>query len=198
MPGYGLLMVPAARSPHKPAGPVASAHDRVQMLRLGLEDVGLPADAAGVWTDEIDRAEGTDPSYWVDTLARARSLIGEPCDLRFVIGADQLTALARWHDPHRILKLASPIILLRGCPSGEADRAQLVQEFARSGDWSDAEVACIRRGFIAGQPVIDASSTRVRTLLRVSPESSELDSLLTPRVLELVRQRDIYRQRSEG
>ena len=51
-----LIYMPAARSPHKSTGPVASDADRIAMLRLALEGESR----ASVWTDEIDRTRWHD------------------------------------------------------------------------------------------------------------------------------------------
>ena len=46
-----VVFVPAARSPHKKHGPVASDEDRVAMLRLATRRMKRCV----IWTDEIDR-----------------------------------------------------------------------------------------------------------------------------------------------
>jgi nicotinate-nucleotide adenylyltransferase len=114
-----LLAVPAARSPHKSAGPIASDAHRAAMLRLAFADVPR----AAVWTDELDRAAAAraaakpDASFAIDTLRRARAWLdahgGSAVTLRLLIGADQALALHRWREPAALIALAPPLIMLR-------------------------------------------------------------------------------------
>jgi nicotinate-nucleotide adenylyltransferase len=204
-PGAGVVMVPAARSPHKTASPGAAGFERVAMLERGLADVGL--DQKGVWTIELDRG-GKGPSYWVDTVRRASRWVKrkpETRRLRFVIGSDQLTAFDRWREPHEILKLARPIVLVRGdegTPVGGADAVvdqaaieRVMEPIRASGQWSDEELAAFADGFIIGQPIRAVSSTRVRELLAEDPEAAELERLLTPGVIRNIREHGLYGQR---
>lgn len=109
-PTATLVFVPAARSPLKEGGPEASGADRAEMLRLALAGV----ERAAVWTDELDRAEAGEASYWVVTLRRARALLGADQRLLFLIGADQALSFDRWHEPAEILRLAEAVVINRG------------------------------------------------------------------------------------
>lgn len=176
------MFVPAARSPHKSSGPLASDSERAAMLELAIESV----EHAGVWTDEIDRAASGEPSYWIDTLERARSLVGDAW-LGFVLGADQAVAFDRWREARRILKLAEPLVLLRE-PWGSAE----VLLGAMRDAWSDAELErwaswCVDVG------TMDVSATEIRALLRDDRENARLESLLSPGVLGFIRERGLYR-----
>ncbi|MEL7483218.1 MAG: nicotinate-nicotinamide nucleotide adenylyltransferase [Planctomycetota bacterium] len=180
-PGAGLVFVPAGRSPHKAVGPVASDADRVAMLDYLLKGV----EHAAVWTDEVDRADAGEPSYWVNTLERARSLVGGAW-LGFVIGADQAVAFDRWREARRILELAEPVVLLRepwGSPEVLLD--------AMRDAWSDGELErwaswCVDVG------TIDVSATEIRALLRDDRENARLESVLSPGVLGFIRERGLY------
>lgn len=154
-PGAWLVYVPAAQSPHKDAGPVASDADRVAMLELALADVPRSA----VWTDELDRDS---PSYWVETIRRARRLRPD-ARLRFVIGTDQAVAFHRWHLAGEILELAEPMVLLRE-PIGSAEALVEALASARVDDqraWS-GEAIERWRSWIAPVEPMPAASTDVR------------------------------------
>ncbi len=151
-----LVFVPAARSPHKDAGPTVSDADRVRMLEIAID--GL--ERAVVWTDEIDRARDGAASYWIDTLRRAREASGG-APLRFLIGADQAIAFHRWREFREILALAEPVVLPRGevaSPDALADRLR------RAGVWTHDEVAAWR-GWMADAPIMDVSATEIRRAL---------------------------------
>jgi hypothetical protein len=108
---------------------------------------------------DLDRADRASASYWVDTIERARTLVGDAW-LGFVIGADQAVAFDRWREARRILELAEPVVLLRE-PWGSAGS---LLDAMRDG-WSDAELArwaswCVDVG------TIGVSATEIRGLLR--------------------------------
>lgn len=203
--GSAVVMVPAARSPFKIDDPGAGGEDRVAMLRAGLADVGLAPERACVWTDELDR-DGS-ASYFIDTLRRARAVLGEDAQLRFVIGSDQLAVFHRWRDAHAVLATARPIVLVRGgseLATGQAVDAAMTDRVLAwlrreggGGAWSDEEIAVFAAGLIEGQEICDISSTRVRTILADDPSSPRLARLLTPGVLAYIRRHELYAD-SEG
>jgi nicotinate-nucleotide adenylyltransferase len=107
--GWWLVYVPAARNPLKAHAPVATDAQRIAMLRLATRAVPRCA----IWTDEIDHARAKKPSYWIDTLRRAREALPTPIELRFLIGSDQAESFHQWKDPREILAIAPPIVMLR-------------------------------------------------------------------------------------
>lgn len=99
-----VLFIPAGRPPHKPGRRISDARHRLAMIRLAVR--GRPE--FRVSTLEIDRAS---PSYTVDTLGvLARRHRGE----RFlIVGGDSLDEFRRWHQPDRILELATLAVAAR-------------------------------------------------------------------------------------
>ena len=132
-----LLYIPAARSPHKQRGPVASDDQRLEMLRLAIKDVAH----AAVWTDEVDRATSGTPSFTIDTVRRARAWLdasgGTRVTLRLLIGADQAAKFHTWREPRRIIDIAEPLVMLRR-PSESAD--ELRAAMAAPSLWSAGEL----------------------------------------------------------
>jgi len=138
--------LPAAQSPLKPTGPVASAADRLAMLRLACG--GTPQ----FIIDDREIARGG-VSYTVETLAEFAD--ERPAAERFLLlGADALASIRQWHQPERLLQLCTPAVLQRG---GHAEI-----------DWSvlDGLVEPSRRAAIeqavVPMPLIEISSTDLR------------------------------------
>lgn len=181
-PRTPLVFVPAARSPHKDAGPIASPADRVRMLELATADL----EHTGVWTEEIDRAESSDgPSYWIDTLESARALLGDDAVIRFVIGVDQLLALPAWRRWREILEIAEPLVLARP-PLEDADA--ILDALHEIDAWAGVEPgAWIDR--VVPAPVLPYSATEIRAALaRGNADVPGLD----PRVLAFIKDRGLY------
>jgi nicotinate-nucleotide adenylyltransferase len=97
-----VRFVPAAISPLKKSGPVATPRQRLEMLDLAIG--GNPA--FQVDKRELDR-EGV--SYTVETLEQLNQ--ENPDDELFlIVGSDVLPQFHRWRQPARILELAIPLI----------------------------------------------------------------------------------------
>lgn len=150
-----LIFVPTAAQPLKVDKPaVASARDRLEMVRLAV------ADDANYQVDdtEINR-EGL--SYTVDTLEHlAGRYVG--AELFFLLGQDALGAFKQWREPQRILQLATLALMMR---SGAGDVTE----------WRKAE-----RLVMVSTRRVDVSSTEIRDRLRTGksikgfvPESVE-------------------------
>lgn len=86
--------------------PVASAADRVAMLRLALQGEGRFA---------IDERELSPQAsgYTVDTLRALRRELGEAVVLYLLLGADQYAAFERWRAPEEISRLATLAVFAR-------------------------------------------------------------------------------------
>lgn len=189
-PGGWLVFVPAARSPHKKDNPIAPGDDRVAMLRAATQGFS----GVLIWTDELDRAardsaragRPAPPSYWVQTLRRARRALGGSRDLRFLIGDDQAASFHKWHDARGILRLAEPVVLLR-----VGDEAALRVSLEASGFWTPDEVSAWLGRVVPGER-IDLSATEVRRLLRTGENERRLAEALHPDVLAYIREHGLY------
>ena len=178
--GAWLILVPAARSPFKDAGPAASDAQRVEMLNLAV----LPN--TRVWTDEIDRARPGEPSYTIDTLRRARGWLdghgNAGARLWLLIGADQAAAFHKWREATAILELARPLVLARD---------GLDFEKLLSPHW-DAKTVSLWQAAVVPTPRLDVSSTALRHAIasgNVSPQRQWLH----PAVARFVRKHGLYR-----
>ncbi|MBL8963879.1 MAG: nicotinate-nicotinamide nucleotide adenylyltransferase [Phycisphaeraceae bacterium] len=183
--GAWLVFVPAGRSPFKQGvAPGTPAHHRVAMVRRAV--AGLRR--SSVWTDEVDRQEEGVPSFWVETLRRVRSLVGEDRPVRFLIGADQACGFHRWREPREVLGLAEATVLPRGeCSTAE----QLGAALRASGFWSQDDIERWKSRLVR-VGVDGVSSSRVRELLSrgLFDEAAEF---LDPGVLGYAREHGLYR-----
>ncbi len=84
-----LFLVPTAQSPLKDKAPRATDQQRLEMLRLALED----RKDFELLPDEVERAG---VSYTIDTVERLRER-WPAAELFWIIGADQVEQLPDWH-----------------------------------------------------------------------------------------------------
>ena len=106
-----LAALPVSRVVFLPTGPakyrnpaLASADDRLAMLRLALQD------DSRFGIDPRELATGA-TGYTVDTLESLRSETNE--QVHFLMGADQYAKLGSWHRPDEVRRLAQIAIFLR-------------------------------------------------------------------------------------
>lgn len=100
-----VVFVPTATQPLKAGRSVATAEQRLAMVRLLVDG----DDRFEVSTVETDRAG---LSYTVDTLTHFAERY--PTAERFLLlGADVLASFGQWKEPQRVLELARPVLLER-------------------------------------------------------------------------------------
>lgn len=99
-----VSLLPAARSPLKPAG-TADSH-RLAMLQLAV--AGYP----GLRVDDRELRRPP-PSYTVDTLRQFRAETGDAAPLVWVMGVDNLAGLAQWKDWQALADLAHLLLVER-------------------------------------------------------------------------------------
>ena len=112
--GYDrVLLIPSAQPPHKPADvDLAPTPHRLAMCRLAAQTV------AGLDVDDIEtRRSG--PSYTLDTVHELGGRLGTP--VHWLIGADMLLYLPKWHRPLDLLRDVNFVIMRR--PGYEIDWA---------------------------------------------------------------------------
>ena len=170
-----LAYVPAAQSPHKrDQAPTPAAH-RLEMLRRALTN----QPRATIVTDELDRAANNEPSYTVDTLQHLRDRLADTVTLRLLIGADQVRAFDRWHEPRRIIELAEPVVMLRPPETAESLLTALPDDAARR-FWGKRLVPV---------PQMDISATDIRR--RIAAGAS-LDELVPADVARYIADHGLY------
>ncbi|HEY8772874.1 MAG TPA: nicotinate-nucleotide adenylyltransferase [Candidatus Limnocylindria bacterium] len=169
-----VLLMPAARPPHKGARAISNAADRVMMTRLAIS--GDPTlDLSLV---EMERPG---PSYTVDSLAQLRAHLGDGVGLVLIMAADSFAEIGTWRDPDRLLELAEWAVGPRP-GSSMPDRDSLRQRFGPRAS----------RIHLLGGPSLDLSSSEIRA--RVA--AGRPIRYLVPRAVEeLIAARGLYRRR---
>ena len=154
-----LIFVPAALSPFKKDAPQASGELRLSMLRAAIsrQEDFFAEDC------ELKRPP---PSYSIDTVLQIRER--EPnADLFWLIGADNVDGLEKWHRIDALKKLVEFVVLDRGRSE------EKVHEFR-----------VVRRN-------VDISATEIRK--RVASGRS-IRYLVPQAVEEIIRREKLYRE----
>jgi nicotinate-nucleotide adenylyltransferase len=145
-----VLFIPAARQPLKHGAHIGTPEQRFEMARLAC----VSNAAFDVSRIEIDRPG---PSFTLTTLeALLHEQVGE---LHFILGADALADLPRWHGAARIVELAK--IVAVGRPGSAPDLVRLGQALPAlreqltllTGPALDISSSALRRRVAAGLPI---------------------------------------------
>jgi asparaginyl-tRNA synthetase len=168
-----VLLVPAARPPHKPlAADMASPHDRLTMARAAAASVpGL-----GVLGVELERLG---PSYTIDTLRLLQAQ--RPGDeFFFIIGGDTVGELPTWREAAALLREARFVAVTRPGFDVAAGLAVVTKALG-------ATVA--ERITVVTMPPVPISSTEVRRRAR---EGLPWEELVPPGVADVIRTERLY------
>lgn len=98
-----IIFMPAYISPHKQEVITSSADDRLNMLKLALDDIPF-------FNYSDFEIKQHDISYTIDTLREFKKIYNE---IDLIIGYDNIFSFHTWKDPDEILKLADVIVLKR-------------------------------------------------------------------------------------
>ncbi len=174
--GLGLghvLLMPAARPPHKGRRAISNAADRVMMTRLAIG-------ADPLLDLSLVEMERPGPSYTIDSLAQLRAHLGDEVGLVLIMAADSFAEIETWREPDRLLELAEWAVGPRpGTPM--PDRVALRERYG----------ARASRIHLLEGPSLDVSSSEIRA--RVA--AGRPIRYLVPRAVEeLIVSRGLYRR----
>ena len=169
-----VALMPCHVPPHKGTGELASAADRLEMVRLAA--AGDPA--LEVCTLEIERGG---PSYAVDTV-RAYRQMHPGREPHFIIGMDALRELHLWHRVEELLGLCPFIVVDRPGVCGVAQAS----EIPLPAPWPERLLARVVRGRLC-----EVSSREIRS--RVA-EGRAIRYLVPEPVSRFIDHRGLYRR----
>lgn len=177
-----VRLLPASEPPLK-AAPNVSAEHRATMLDLATSDI------QGVTVDRRELGR-SGPSYTVDTLAELRAELGPDCPIVFIMGADSLASLHRWHAWQDLFTWASVAVMARPACSGDNVNVR-VAEFVVTRTVDCKHLLTQSSGALCylSQSPPSVSSTNLRKALAAG---KNVQFLLPPAVIEYITQHDLY------
>jgi nicotinate-nucleotide adenylyltransferase len=163
-----VVVFPAGSPAHK-AGEeqVAPANDRLEMCRLALSArTGFELDDR-----EIKRSG---PTYTIDTATQLKRQGWT--EVRWIIGADMVNFLPRWHKTDQLLEVVRFIVMAR--PGWTFDWDRLPKAVQRL------------RENVVEVPQIDISATEIRRRVKAG---LPIDYLCPPEICRYIEERGLYR-----
>lgn len=162
--GVDVHLLPAADPPHKDATHADATH-RLRMVELAAAgERGLRVDARELARDS--------PSYTVDTLIALRAEFGDAMPLVWIVGADSLAQLHRWHRWRELFALAHVLAVAR---PGHAPMP------GTAGGAPAELVDVLERRLVAPDALLDTPAGRL-ALLPVDPPREESSTDVRARI----------------
>jgi nicotinate-nucleotide adenylyltransferase len=189
-----IYFIPSALPPHKSGG-LASAEDRLQMVRLALEG----HDRLDTCDSEIER---TGPSYSIDTVRQFRAAAPQRTELFFILGVDAFLEIHTWKDFEGLFETVAMVIMSRpGTGQWSSSLRRHVENYVRhhvSIDYhpgpGDQVLIHPRLGDIhfASVTPVDIASSQIRGMLS---QGESIEGLVPPTVAEYIQRRRLFHGR---
>ena len=164
-----VVFVPVGEAPHREIEADPGAEARLEMVELALAD----DERFTTSRIELDR-EG--PSYTVDTLEQLRKQSPDD-ELFLILGGDQAAALGSWHEPERVLELATVAVFERA----SWGRNAIVIKIGRLPGARDVRYL--------DMPLIQVSSSAIRRRVR---EGLPIRYLVPEKVAGFIEEKELY------
>ena len=164
-----VWFMPVGQPPHKVGNHISEPRHRLAMVKLAI------AGHAGFKLSRVD-VDRPAPHYSVTALEILEAKHPQH-DWCFIMGADSLSDLPHWHEPRRLIALAT--LVVAGRPGVQPDTTELEHEIPGLSPrvrWVDA-------------PLFDLSSTQLR---QMAYGGQSLKYLVPDAVADYVREHALY------
>ena len=161
-----LLFIPTGEHPLKSYSGMATATDRVEMVRMSIE--GNPLFEL---SDIEIKREGK--SYTINTIEQVKKLYS-PKELYLLVGIDNVEIFSQWHRIDEILDACKVVVLSR----------MINDDYVLS-------PAMLEKITILDSPIIEISSTEIRDLIT---DGSSIRYLVTDAVRGYIEKRGLYKR----
>ena len=168
-----IWIIPAFNPPHKTLKNVTSYEDRVNMIRLAIENLSQ------FKILEIEKMRGG-KSYTSETLKELVSLYPKT-RFSFIIGADSLYEIEDWHKPEEVMKFARLLVALRTYDKAYKSLVEQV-DYLKEKYNADIEIISYNK--------INISSNEIRNLVS---QNKDYSALVEEQVKKYIESNKLYK-----
>jgi nicotinate-nucleotide adenylyltransferase len=169
-----IMFVPAYSPPHKTEKKISSYEDRLNMLKLTLEDT------PEIIISDIEQRAELEPSYTVKILSMLQQEYPDD-KLQLLIGEDSLAQLHTWHKANELV--AEWEIITYPRKGEKADKQELLKH------WNSKETDILLKTKLQ-MPFFEISSTDVRIKIR---NGENPENMINKRVFKYITDHGLYR-----
>nr|WP_320192331.1 nicotinate-nucleotide adenylyltransferase [uncultured Desulfobacter sp.] len=182
-----IILYPSALPPHKPNRNLASARDRLTMVRDAVKNLN------GFQVSDIE-LQRKGPSFTIDTICEFKRIFGSQTRFHLLLGSDAFFDTPSWKQAYHIFKALPVIVMQRGEKTGMAPFASFIDEHVSKGyKLKDNNIFVHDRLYpirICNVPRIDISSTQIRNRIKAG---KSISGLVPEDVKTFIRTKDLYK-----
>jgi nicotinate-nucleotide adenylyltransferase len=164
----GVLFVPAFKHPFKESKTVATYLDRLEMLKLALEN------DPNLLICEIEREEDLS-GFTFDTVCALKKRYPNVI-FHFIIGLDLFSQIKDWHRSNELLKEISFLVGSRPKVNEDEMKSKLIDNFQ-----------------FVDIPEVDISASDIRTRIKNGAGLGDIEKLVPNKVAEFIFKKGLYR-----
>ncbi|MDD5459755.1 MAG: nicotinate (nicotinamide) nucleotide adenylyltransferase [Phycisphaerae bacterium] len=169
-----VILIPAKQSPLKPSSPIACDADRLNMIKLAIENNPL-------FEASDYELNNKPPSFTINTVRFFKNKF-HGSEIYWLLGADSTKELGYWYMIEELIDICHVCVMYRaGFPAPDFSMyADLLGE------------KCVKKlnADVIETPLIDISSTKIRKMIK---EEQDIKELVYPKVAGYIQKHDLYR-----
>lgn len=171
-----VMFVPALFPPHKPGIVRSSFDDRMNMVRIGLKQIG----EKNFSVNDIEGKRQETPSFTYDTMVELASEYPQS-ELLLLLGEDSLLTIHTWYRSDDIVANWKILTYPR---SGFLPMTELNK------NWPDSIASALAETILPFD-VCDVSSTEIREKIKCD---EDVNNMLFPEIYQYIKQRGLYKR----
>jgi nicotinate-nucleotide adenylyltransferase len=188
-----VFIIPAALPPHKTPVTVASADDRLAMIKLAISGI------SGLTVSDVE-LNRSGPSYTIDTVYHFKGTQPDDAQMYLIMGLDAFLEIDTWKSYLELLEQISIIVMAR--PNGRHQSVQqgweILADYLKSNISADYRFSSSQNSYISEsmQPIhicdikaLDISSTKIRQTVK---QQKTIENWVPARVAEYINHKGLY------
>ncbi len=187
-----IYLIPSAVPPHKSGGRLVPAEQRLEMVRLALDD----QEQFKACDVEVKRAG---PSYTIDTVRYFNRNLSEESELYFVLGVDAFLDIHTWKSFDALFNEVAFVVMSRpGAGQWSDDTVHYVETYIKERISSKYKFIQGEKRFIhpdkkqihlVSVTPVDIASSRIRAMIRAG---QSLSPWVCPEVVAYITKQGLY------
>jgi nicotinate-nucleotide adenylyltransferase len=188
-----IVLIPAARPPHKTQAEVTRASDRLKMVKLSA------AGRSGFAVSDVELKRSGN-SYTIDTICHFKRSLSKDIEIFFILGMDAFLEIDTWKSYQALLEQVSFIVMNRpvlDCRETSARwrilenflKSKISEEYTFSDTGSRFDHPKARPIYIFDVTSLDISSTGIRELVK---KGRSIEFMVPEKVERYIKTRGLY------
>jgi nicotinate-nucleotide adenylyltransferase len=188
-----IILIPAALPPHKTPVTVASADDRLEMIKLAISGI------SGITVSDVE-LERSGPSYTIDTVHHFKGTHPDDALIYLIMGLDAFLEIDTWKSYLELLEQIPMIVMARADERHQSAEQgwKILEDYLASKISEDYRFSGSKDCFISEvlQPIhicdvkaLDISSTKIRQEIK---QKRAIENWVPAHVADYIKRKGLY------